>query len=395
METKNYESRLEEAKKLYQTANADQKYLLESLFPEIIEDEDERVRKVLLDVCDMSLPDIWVKRGIEKEQVIAWLGKQGNETKVSYTTIVETGDGGINALVTKELPTDGCDDEQKPADMLEPKDYSSIDPHFFKPADKVEPKFKIEKGKWYVCIRDLLDNYANKAFHKGDTYLSTQDGSLIPSNSNVPFEVVCPDTYFRNWDISDAKDGDVLYSPCLSLLWIFKSRDTIYCGCNLNYNDGAFCGEGYFERPTDAIPATKEQRDILFSKMKEAGYEWDADKKELKKKSQRMVSAEAKEALYDKPTWSKEDERMINTLINIFEVNYPDAFYKLNPIGTTDMQAINSYEIVKWLKSLKEKYTWKPSDEQMEVLLSEVTAWTKGCPKQIVLESLYNDLKNL
>ena len=39
--------------------------------------------------------------------------------------------------------------------------------------------------------------------------------------------------------------------------------------------------------------------------------------------------------------------------------------------------------------------TWKPSDEQMEVLLSEVNGWTKGCPKHIVLESLYNDLKRL
>lgn len=73
------------------------------------------------------------------------------------------------------------------------------------------PKFKIEKGKWYVCIKDLLDNYANKAFHKGDTYLSTQDGSLIPSNSNIPFEVVCADTYFRDWTIEDAKDGVNIY----------------------------------------------------------------------------------------------------------------------------------------------------------------------------------------
>ena len=36
---------------------------------------------------------------------------------------------------------------------------------------------------------------------------------------------------------------------------------------------------------SDAIitPATKEQRDTLFAKMKEAGYEWDTTKKELKK----------------------------------------------------------------------------------------------------------------
>jgi lipid II:glycine glycyltransferase (peptidoglycan interpeptide bridge formation enzyme) len=46
-------------------------------------------------------------------------------------------------------------------------------------------------------------------------------------------------------------------------------------------------------------PANKEQRDTLFAKMEEAGYEWDAEKKELKKKSQRMISAEAKEAMYD------------------------------------------------------------------------------------------------
>ena len=30
-------------------------------------------------------------------------------------------------------------------------------------------------------------------------------------------------------------------------------------------------------------PATKEQSDLLFQKMREAGYEWDTEKKELKK----------------------------------------------------------------------------------------------------------------
>ena len=30
-------------------------------------------------------------------------------------------------------------------------------------------------------------------------------------------------------------------------------------------------------------PATKEQRNLLFQKMKDAGYEWDVEKKELKK----------------------------------------------------------------------------------------------------------------
>jgi hypothetical protein len=86
----------------------------------------------------------------------------------------------------------------------------------------------------------------------------------------------------RLWTIEDAKDGDVLYSPCFSLLWIFKSRDTVYCCYNLK-NNSEFCGEGYLVRNIDAIPATKMQRDLFFKKLKEAGYEWDAETKELKK----------------------------------------------------------------------------------------------------------------
>ena len=34
---------------------------------------------------------------------------------------------------------------------------------------------------------------------------------------------------------------------------------------------------------TDVKPATKEQRDMLFKKIKEAGYQWDEKKKELRK----------------------------------------------------------------------------------------------------------------
>ena len=170
--------------------------------------------------------------------------------------------------------------------------------------NKVEPKFKIEKDKWYVCIKDLLDNYANKAFYKGDTYLSTQDGSLIPSNSNVPFEVVCPSTYFRDWTIEDAKDGDVLICGInkaeiggdveklpniVSTIFIFKnvitSRDYIHSYCHL-YNRRFLWLQStmyYNSFVYNIHPATKEQRDFLFQKIKEASYEWVADKKELKK----------------------------------------------------------------------------------------------------------------
>ena len=43
-------------------------------------------------------------------------------------------------------------------------------------------------------------------------------------------------------------------------------------------------GIGFIEENKNIIhPATKEQRELLFAKMKEAGYEWNAEKKEVKK----------------------------------------------------------------------------------------------------------------
>ena len=50
--------------------------------------------------------------------------------------------------------------------------------------------------------------------------------------------------------------------------------------CNdlvINENDYSW------ERKDVCLPATKDEQTILFERMKEAGYEWDAMKKQLKK----------------------------------------------------------------------------------------------------------------
>ena len=52
--------------------------------------------------------------------------------------------------------------------------------------------------------------------------------------------------------------------------------------CSLGSNGGFRCFA--IEHELDGShPATKEQRDLLFQKMEEEGYQWDAEKKELKK----------------------------------------------------------------------------------------------------------------
>ena len=106
----------------------------------------------------------------------------------------------------------------------------------------------------------------------------------------------------------------------------------------------------------------------------------------------------SKVTLQPKPTaWSEEDNVMIRCITLDLEL------LKNRDDGKAGKAAYQSE--IEWLKSLKNRVgceancittkEWKPSDEQMEVLLSEVTGWKKGCSKQIVLESLYNDLKKL
>ena len=67
-----YKEKLEEAKELYNTANADQKYALELLFPEIKENEEERIRKTLIEYFNAYPKEYF--GGLKKSYIVAWLG---------------------------------------------------------------------------------------------------------------------------------------------------------------------------------------------------------------------------------------------------------------------------------------------------------------------------------
>lgn len=93
--------------------------------------------------------------------------------------------------------------------------------------------------------------------------------------------------------IKDAKEGDVLAVEPIeghpsSFIVIYKKQNEedfdSYCFVGF---DGKFY-EGENGHSTEDIhPATKEQRDTLMKAMADAGYEWDAEKKELKKIEQK------------------------------------------------------------------------------------------------------------
>jgi len=77
---RSYEEALEKARKLYNSeeTSADVEIACETIFPELVESEDERIRKMCMRYLDReyqhcSFPDD--KKNIEK--CIAWLEKQG------------------------------------------------------------------------------------------------------------------------------------------------------------------------------------------------------------------------------------------------------------------------------------------------------------------------------
>jgi len=149
------------------------------------------------------------------------------------------------------------------------------------PADNVEHKFKV--GDW-VQYRNAKPFLVKEITRQG----------YVNGNDCFPFSW---ENEIHLWTIQDAKDGDILIdkSGSRESPFIFKETkpsdiktDMLnplavfgYCGIG---GAGFTKGSGWGDTVNCIYyPTTKEQRDLLFQKIKEAGYEWNADKKELSK----------------------------------------------------------------------------------------------------------------
>ena len=362
---KRYDEAIERAKCIYiETAipSATTKGICTYIFPELKESEDEKIRKELISFVRGILachdkPN--AERDEKYESWLAWIEKQGEPVEINPTefdTRLQALIGKFNSLPKEELigslsfwlnvvQNDGTykADEKKGEQ---------------KPADKVEQKF--HKGDWVV--------YCGKTckitgLHNGIFTITNQDGSYFFNKVESTTEPV-----WHLWTIKDAKDGDVLcdYHETYDnpLIFILKKFEHVNFGlvrpsdyssyCFLTAGDIQKFKEGTYHHKHNIKPATKEQCDILFTKMKEAGYEWDAEKKELKKISQRMISAEAKEAMYAKTAWSEKDEEMRLTVLQDLQ-NIKDSYPNVNVEPEFN-----------WLKTLKDRVQPKVELTQLD-----------------------------
>ena len=442
---KKYKEALERAEALIagETNTSDTLFYLndiKSIFPELAESEDERIRKALINLFKIeNFNGYTTLNGIDVDDVIAWLEKQNEQKEYTFKslprllemvepterakaycqklidTLVKEGyftdakivgeclkqmNGEKVALATmdnqkinksedemiiKELISFVSNDGWKFTKLTKEekkswiawlkkqcqKSTSEIIKEYFANTSKEQLDKDWEELKHLNDVGITIEECNETKFHEGDWIVNNNSGGvcqvteirddeycLWPLDAEIMgyLRIIDVDNDYHLWTIEDAKDGDILFQD------LMEGKTFIFDGINsdmailysfiinndskdvLPYDIGKpNTGIGTIKENKNIIhPATKEQRDLLFSKMKEVDYEWDADKKELKK-------------IVQKSAWSEDDEVKINRIAACLEnLNVAD-----NDILLKD---------VDWLKSLKQKYVWKPSDEQMKAL---------------------------
>lgn len=220
-----YKDALDEAKAIHKSIRKDLKPIIEQIFPELKESEDERIRKELINFIKNKLENPCFPTPSKNilANWITWLEKQDEQESV----------------------------------------------------DKVEPKFNLYD--WVVT-------------DKGDVVqIGAVNNGYYTIHNGMDFNMFYVDKFWHLWTIEDAKDGDVLYhsDSASNGIFIFKeirNDGKVLCYCDYDSEDHFCLGEHHtccWMNDKYIRPATKEQYDILFEKMKLEGYRWDEDKKEL------------------------------------------------------------------------------------------------------------------
>ena len=331
MEDKDY-------KKLYEEAIERAKYALTTdmdnsghwavnyIFPQLKENKDEKVMKALIHLVNSNKEGsfgIDNYDGIKWDDILSWIEIQGEHKH--FRDCIQTGDE-----VTRNQDGDIVNLSQlKRITKLKPKfktdDWVQIDGgHVMK---------ILEVKKDVLCYR-ILNWCGNESVRK---------------ISDI-------DSIAHLWTIQDAKNGDVLAYNDGSLT-IFRYRlSGLDAGLYMSY---VLLTDKIEFKQTCAIsnvhPATKEQSDLLFQKMKETGYEWDFEKKELR-------------TIEQKSTWSEEDLTCLGYLAKFVDEN-GDSFY-----------GKNKQNVVKWIQSFAnlnptQKQEWSEEDEKMwSQVINEIEA---------------------
>ena len=373
---------------------------LQNLFPELKESEDELkwLTKFIEEEAYCLSMDI---RGDEDriklknlQRSLAWLEKQGEQTSVDKVEPFDKYEGLTDFERTladicigwigeepgwKEYIKDNADVLLK----IAIEKFNSVQdvPFEQKPADEVESKFKV--GDWIISDTVSKDYHICKItdIKNGNYTIESTDGYKGCNQ----FDIF--DNAYRLWTIQDAKDGDALTGSKGESILMFRGigntewDDVIDYYCYYDCHREDFIVQENVEywgniENNQLKPATKEQHDTLFAKMKEAGYEWNADKKELKKIEQNPTN--------ENPT--DVGHEYYSELLNNDDSDTIDEYaYQCAYCMSHDwMKETATWEDVQKAVKLgaewqKQKPAWSEEDERIyKVIVELLNSWAKG-----------------
>ena len=328
---KKYKDALEKAKK---------NECLENIFPELKESEDERIREALIYFIKQGeiKGTIRTYLGVTEKEMLAWLEKQGEkESDPRYENLEEIlaaddiyqmsmndemvqeakekADNALSGMCIGRLLGLEKQYVQKPiisSNALREgiahfgitqyqidnwlKKYVDVEKQSEQRLfDNIKPKFKV--GDWCIDNEDntifqitkVLSNLYYYRTNEGKEYSCTRDS-------------IERDAHLRT--IQDAKDGDVFVAEIdeepNDFIYIFKEYNQnlgFWSHCYLDAYTNKFHEGIYHNNLNVGVPATKEQRDMFFQKMHEAGYEWDFEVKKLNKIEKKPACSEKEKQL--------------------------------------------------------------------------------------------------
>ena len=334
---KAYDEALERAKKVNKCEADDREpgtSICEYIFPVLKESEDERIRKTLVELVKCNERSGYkLLNNIPTSSMLAWLEKQESVEEIverCKTSWYNEGkiQGQIEGLSDEEKYQQGWHDalekqgKKKFAwseedenllnrligvlDGTNKEDYHEAWEEKFLPwlkslketlcdkCKKAQPSHSCQDitalGRCYIEGMNTSNKIVEQKFKVGDWVVQENISTYkVIEVCESWYEVIdVEDNHYsiafdkeymcHLWTIQDAKKGDVLASKDTSSILIFRNLDSSTSFSSYYNTEGK--GEDNWSNKC-FIPATKEQRDLLFTKMKEAGFEWDAEKERI------------------------------------------------------------------------------------------------------------------
>ena len=293
---------------------------IENIFPELKdkESEDEKMWKLLKKYVHYNISDMTLEVDhITRKEFESWLEKQipvdKEEVKRGALKYVA---GQFMKWLDTEIPNDEMclsDAECKVIeDAFLKEDWATVTRYMREKHEEQDPCIGCTNDKGCVTCENgnLKEINIEPKFKPGDWVVDTcgyvwkiekilnqlyllTDVEGCESISTIEWA----NRTFHLWTNQDAKDGDVLSFVTDEVEWILIYKEIVTSSSEVPHDilryyfllSGNYCNcEGVCAMVTGDYeeylnPATKEQRELLFKKMKEDGWKWDAEKKKLKK----------------------------------------------------------------------------------------------------------------